>query len=572
MSVWRRRGRRSTACCGRAMLAGGIAVSAASAFAQQPPAPPPSASQVTPRTLAPPPQAEAPTAIENVTSAPPPEGAENLRFTSSAIVVEGGYPELERESAAIVGRLAGTQISVADFYAAAGALQALYAQAGYPLARVVVPEQRLLDGRPARIVVVDGFLESIDTSGVARRLRLPISRALAPLIGRRRLTFAELERRLTLAGNYPGASLRSALGPGREAGSARLVIESGHKFAGGSISFDDRTSAAFERRNFNYQLSLNSLLNAGEQLYAFVSADPLSREPAFSSRSPRSIVGGGIILPLGRDGLSLNLEATHSVTRPRGGFFLTRNDFDRYSMRISHPLILSRSQSLTITPSIELLEERQTLPQFGGFKLSRDRFAIVRLGAVYSTQLPGYNFAAGITVSAGRGDPPVTAPLSRAAAETNFSRIEANAEAVAALPLGFLATANLQVGLIMSGGLPNSELFSLDGPDAISTFTGGALSADEGVSGRMTLRRPIAATANLSFTPYLFAAAGEARFSIPTPFDTTRASAAGIGLETNLHLIDGAANLFAAVEYGDARSNGLIPDDDRIFFNVGLRF
>lgn len=509
--------------------------------------------------------------LDQVTSAPAPEGAENLRFTPSMIVVEGGFPELEAEGRKITAGIADTQISVAQFYSIASELQALYAEAGYPLARVVVPEQRLLDGQPARIVVVDGFLEEIDTSAVAPELRQPIARVLAPLVGRRRLKFQELERRLTLAGNYPGASVRSTLGPGNQSGSARLVIESGHRIAGGSVTFDNRASSAFGRRDFNYQLSLNSLLNVGEQIYSFVSVDPFSGEPLFGSRSPKTVLGGGIVLPLGSDGLSLNMEATHSVTRPLGGFFVTRNEFNRYSMRLSYPLILGRTETLTVTPSLELLREQQTLPEFGRFELSRDSYTIARLSSQYSLQLPGYSFFSGLTFSVGHGEEPTTSPRSRGSATTDFSRLEANVSVAFGLPKGLVASTDLRVGIVTSGGVPNAELFGLDAPDALSTFTAGALTGDEGATSRISLRRPFAVNRDLLVTPYVFAAAGAASFVDQSPFDATSAHAYGLGVETNLTLLD-RVNLFTAMEYGYAGSNGLVPDDDRLTVNIGLRF
>ena len=67
-------------------------------------------------------------------------------------------------------------------------LAAAYAAAGYVLVRVVLPPQQLLNGARLKLVVVDGFIERIETRDVPERVRHRITTLVGPLTGRRGLT------------------------------------------------------------------------------------------------------------------------------------------------------------------------------------------------------------------------------------------------------------------------------------------------------------------------------------------------------------------------------------------------
>ena len=61
----------------------------------------------------------------------------------------------------------GRPVSGADIFAAARALEAAYANAGYVLVRITLPPQKLVNGSKLRLVVVDG-LSSASRSRMCR--------------------------------------------------------------------------------------------------------------------------------------------------------------------------------------------------------------------------------------------------------------------------------------------------------------------------------------------------------------------------------------------------------------------
>ena len=194
------------------------------------------ASQITPPTFRPPPPSLGGAVVfsgQPGLEAPP--GAERLSITISGVSVEGALPDMGAASAALEGRLVGKPVPVSEIFAAAQALEEAYARAGYVLARVVIPEQSLANGERLRLVVVNGFIERLDTAAVPEPVRGRIERVVEPLVGQRNLKLGEIERRLLIAGDTYGVALRSALSPGDEAGGAVLVVEADYHKVTGSV-------------------------------------------------------------------------------------------------------------------------------------------------------------------------------------------------------------------------------------------------------------------------------------------------------------------------------------------------
>src|SRR3546814_9316685 len=90
----------------------------------------------------------------------------------------------------------------------------------------------------------------------------------------------------------------------------------------------------------------NSALGLGETLYLRASGFPNGgRKTSILDPTPRNrALAGGVILPIGTDGLTLNLEGVDARTAPRHrGFLLgTGSRFNRVSARIAYPFVRTR--------------------------------------------------------------------------------------------------------------------------------------------------------------------------------------------------------------------------------------
>jgi hemolysin activation/secretion protein len=183
-----------------------------------------SPSRVTPSTLAPPAGPSGAISIASPAGLTPPQNAPNLSIAISNVTVEGGFPELAAETAALAAKIRGRRVTVAEIFAAANAIEQAYAAHGFVLVRVAVPPQQLKNGGQLRLVVIDGFVESVDVKGVPEKQRALVQARLASLIGRRHVTLPEIERRLILASDVPGLVLSSTIGRGAAPGGTLLVL------------------------------------------------------------------------------------------------------------------------------------------------------------------------------------------------------------------------------------------------------------------------------------------------------------------------------------------------------------
>jgi hemolysin activation/secretion protein len=279
----------------------------------------------------------------------------------------------------------------------------------------------------------------------------------------------------------------------------------------------------------------------------------------------------GLFLPLTADGLRLNLEGTRSVTQPEGGFFRTRGSFRKFAGRLSYPLIKSRRKNLYLGAAVERLIERQTAPDFG-VGLYEDRFTIARLSADYDKRWSRTAATLSATFSGGHGAEPIDLPLSRAGATEDFLKAEMRASHSVGLA-GFALQTMARGQMLLSGGLPSSEIFSLDGPDALSPFQSGRLSADEGATVRLELSRPMpVAQGRIILSPFVYGAAAIAGFEVPTPFDVSRAAALGIGLNADFQPLLAGIAPGLSLDWGRQFTNGIAPDEWRFTAAFTARF
>ena len=103
-------------------------------------------SRVTPSTLAPPAGLSGAITMSSPAGLAPPPNASNLSVAISNVSVEGGFPELAAETAAITAKHPRRRATVAEIFAAANAIEQAYAARGYVLVRVAVPPQQLKNG------------------------------------------------------------------------------------------------------------------------------------------------------------------------------------------------------------------------------------------------------------------------------------------------------------------------------------------------------------------------------------------------------------------------------------------
>ena len=552
-------------------------------------APAQTASQITPQTFAPPVQGGLGGGV-GVGATPgldTPPGAEKLFVRLRDIRVEGGFPELGDETAAIRAKLMGQRVSGAAIFAAARELEAAYAKAGYVLVRVTLPPQKLVSGAVLRLVVIDGMIERIETKGVPERVRARIAAVVGPLTGRRGLMLRELERRILLAGDTPGVILSSTLAPGSVTGATVLVIEAKYQPVNGIFTADNSLARELGRYQIGTGADFNSVFGFGELGYVRVNGDP---GDGFFSDHPRNrSLAAGEIVPLGIDGLTFNVEATDARTTPEAsGGTQASDQFDRLSFRLREPWIRSRDFNFAQQLVFDLQDERDGLIEPAALPLFQDRLRIVRLvneanyltswGATISGALTG---SAGLDVLGARtaADATPTLPLSRQGADATFAKVDGTLGYTQAFQEHFTGSFTVRGQYSFGSALLDSEQIGIAGPGSLSAFDAGTLQGDSGVVGRGELAAPFAlpalfGTVGIVASPYVFGAIGEVFLEDPTVLERGEITAGSYGF--GVHLGGGAAGTLSngslTLEFSrQARDDG-VKDDNRFTLVTSIRF
>lgn len=530
------------------------------AMAQQLPRvqPVPSASEITPPSFRPPIEA-APQGgglvVPTTTGLDTPPGAETLFVRLRGVRVEGGFPQLAAATQSLEARLvAKGSVSGAEIFDAARELEAAYASAGFVLARVVLPPQELNDDGVLQLLIVDGFIESLETTAVPHTVKSRIVGLLSPLIGRRGVTLAEIERRVLLAGDTYGVSLRSTLVPGAAKGGTVLALDARYQPVSAVLSFDNTLPQAFNTYTFGVGVDINSVLGWGELFYLRAFGNPFSNNGQYLGETPLNrALAGGIVVPIGNDGFTFNVEATKAQTTPVSAIpnVLTTSDFERLSFRGRYPWIRGRQLDFASEVSFDVENDKQSI-WFNGVSLplSEDRLRILRIAldgqyaAPWAANLSGRLITSiGLNTLGARTATDAVAlgvPLSRQGADASFAKLEASLVYVQSVFDGFLAALNLRGQTSFGAVLARAERFGIASPSGLSTFDAGTFVGDSGYVARGEFGKPFVLPEILTdwafmAQPYAFGAVGQIVNTFPTilEYGSVTAASYGIGVRLN---------------------------------------
>lgn len=547
------------------------------------------ASTVTPESFQPPPQRQIGALVfsgEPGLNAPP--GADQFSVSIAGVSVEGTLPGLEDETVALEQRLTRGRIAVAEIFDAATRLEEAYANAGYVLARLVVPAQTLVDGGTLRLTVVDGFVERVDASAVPAPVKGRLADVTAPLVGQRGLTLPELERRILLAGDTYGVALGSALATGSEPGGTVIILEPEFKSITGFVGFDNAQTAALGDWSVDAGVEFNGFFGLGEVIYIRGSAYPSDffGDNGFFSDSPRlrTISVGGVV-PLNPDGLSFNLEYADSRSAPEAAT-ATASTFQRVSARLYYPFVRSRARNISGQLSFDAQADSQEITATG-IETYRDETRVLRAGidGVWLNE-NGSILEGGATLSFGLDALGAISAADAAAAGSQLSRNGADAQFVKLelsgryrQNLGDDYTVSLSGRAQSSFGDPlvTGEQFGIANARELSAFGEGAITGDSGFVVRAEVSRPMQMSYEelpLTLRPYAFAAGGAVYRELPGVGEASvvRATSYGIGVEAFLVRDPKYSNASVRLELSDGSRSDGGSDGTRVSLSGSFRF
>lgn len=470
--------------------------------------------------------------IPTVAQQKPPADASRRFAVARSVRIEGGFPEFQPQMSALIAGVQGRRISLAEAYQFAAAVQHVYLDAGYPLVNAVLQPQAFERGE-IRVRVIDGFIESLDLSGVPEEIRGLVSARLSPIVGRRHLTSGELQRHIQLLGELPG--VRGATGSrlGNEVGGVVLVVKATQTPFTSTTSVNNYLPAEYGTYLFTQTFSINNALGFGESLHAgFSSSDDFGRFFSGTAKSESFNFGG--FVPIGADGFTLGAGYAQSRGLPSPaytllgpGYFVpesANDELQRVSVRANYPLLLTKQQSLHVQLGFDFVDNISSLTPyphgnlFGqpDFSLFHDQYEDLRAAAEWHVAFPwswGGNAISAIVYEHGLGglNGGLLEPLSRPGASPDFSKLVGETHISQPLPEGLVLSVLGRAQTSFGQSLMESEELQLAGPDTLSGFGLGTIYVDSGAVGRAELQRPFAVQLGGGSgiaTPYLFGAWG----------------------------------------------------------------
>lgn len=489
--------------------------------------------------------------------------------------------------------LVGKDFEVQGLYDIAFQIEQDFSRKGYPLVRVTLPVQELeADQATVFFKVIDGFIEKIDISKVPKQQILRTYSYLKPLVNKRALTLKNLERQLLLASNTSGISLSSALSPGEKDGGTILVVEGTHKLLSGGLTFENSQNKELGRTQGQVSTSIHSPMGLGETFTAFGLAKP-STKGLFGSGYDVPIRAGGVAtsIPIGNDGLTFGASYTESMTRPGEdveSLGLEAN-MKAASVNISYPIEYRRDLAILSRFSLNWIDEIQHTNVSGlDEEISHDRITSLKAGIGFN-RCTSFCLSLDTEITKGlrigsrsKKDSNNGTPLSRGAADVDFSHINASVNYKGIAFDNFQTSLRAGGQYSFSGSLLNSEQMGIAGESKLSGFASGAISGDEAWFVRAQMNRNINLSDSLFISPYLYAASGKAYLSDSTSAELSKtfANALGVGVE-----FGGPDNIFieksvtGKFEFSKNRATSTIEkthdtrlSDNQMFLRVSMNF
>ena len=291
------------------------------------------------------------------------------------------------------------------------------------------------------------------------------------------------------------------------------MLEATWNAVAGTLGVDNRLPNSLGTWELNGAVAINSPFGYGEQFYGAASTG-YDLGKVFGATTPMQLLGAGAVLPIGVDGLKINPEYTNSVTRPAPipGAPPEVGYFQRFDLRASYPLILTRAQALTFQATYEWVQEHLSPIGFNT-DIYDDQYNVARLQLEDHLRLP-YGLLAGTLVFSqglgGRGETQAVftgVPLSQQGAFPTFSKLGLDATWTQPLPYDLQGALIGQAQTSFGHPLFIAEQFSLDGLQAASAYPLGTFSADEGATLRGEVQRPLAVgwtQGRATIAPYIF--------------------------------------------------------------------
>ena len=396
------------------------------------------------------------------------------RFPVFGFAFSGNTVFPEARLRRFVERYVDMELNLFELNRAADAITRFYRDQGYPVARAIVPAQRVEDGL-VHIQGVEGRLGRVVFEGNRRYSEAFLAARTEPLLREPVLTIGALERALLLLNDLPGVTARVTLEPGKEFGTTDAVVAIQERLLEGQLQIANTGRKEVGTLRFDVGASLDNPLGLGDQL---------------SVRSIRSQQG---LFDYRRVGYSVALLP--SGLRFSGGLsdvdYRVAGDFEALGIRgtvkstdagFSYPLKRSRLTNLVLSAGRRRTEAEQSALGVPVSKTSIELFT----ASLATSWVHADSSASSLTLSfAGNGKDnvgPVAKPDAlRARTDIDYTYLTGISPRWDFFFHGQLVQT--------AGAAPDTEKFGLGGPDSVRAFRSSELRGDDGWLTQLEFRR-----------------------------------------------------------------------------------
>jgi len=458
--------------------------------------------------------------VEAPHRSPVPRAVDEIKFKLADVRIEGAVTIPASHFRHLYQGLIGKQISLADIFDVADAIEKEYRDKGLLLVRAYVPPQHVKDGI-FTIHVVEGFVESVSVEGADRATSRRVRSYLMPVLHDHPLRLLTIERALLLSNDLPGIAATGVLRPSPSVpGASDLVVTVTQPPVNGSLSASNRGSHFSGIWTVTGTAQYNGIFG-GDELDATVTVAPHSlHQQASAQLHYRTAIGS--------DGLIGSIIGVISHGAPGGslGPAEIRTDSWAAGPRLTWPLMRTRANTLSLDGGITFQEAKVDILGVG---INHDVWRVADLGLTYSSDdFLGGNISSTIDIAQGLpflGATRNSSPNLSLAGRTDFTKLTGLARYIVALgsPVSIAITGNGQYSF---SRLITGEQILFGGTQIGRGYDPGAITGDSGLGGAFELRYDTRITdwGIRGLQPYAF-------FDAAQVWNRSRPPAAGIPLK-----------------------------------------
>lgn len=427
-------------------------------------------------------------------------GGKEVSFLLKGIDIVGGSTYPAEVFSPLYESLLSTNVSIADVYKIAQAINQVYFDDGYIFSRVILPQQEIGNGL-VKIQIVESHIESVEFLTDVPTYPI-LARMIDGLASDKSLNIKEFEAKVLAINDLPGVDMKFYIEPsekGSPSGSLNVKLSFAKKDASVDLSFD------------NYGSKLIGPYQVGESVTLYNSFDHMAETTlqGFQATQKNELQYYSVdhSIPIHESGTTLDLFGSYSRILPGGTFGdIDLKTYSRTaSLGLTHPVIRSRDKNLSVSAA---LEHYSADSKILGARLYEDQTTTLELGASldfsdnwYGVNLVDVTLRKGMNILGARETG--STDLSRAEGRSDFTTLRAELVRIQRLSPKWGLWTHVK-GQYASAPLLSSEQFGYGGNEIGRAYNPSEIVGDHGISALAEVFYKLRDEDNFSLSPYGF--------------------------------------------------------------------